>query len=58
MLSRASLLRRALAPAYRMSTARRFLADEAVANENKLKFNFFLPYETIKSNAQVVRGLV
>lgn len=40
---------------------RRYLADDAAAavaaEGNKLKLNFFLPHDTIKSEAPVVRSL-
>lgn len=50
MLSRASLLRRAVA-----TVPRRYFADAAAVSEgNKLKLNFFLPHDSIKSNAEVV----
>lgn len=59
MLSRASTLRRAAYPISRAANAyaqRRALAEQAVAEEgSKLKFNFFLPHDAIKSNAEVVR---
>ena len=53
MFSRATLLRRTANHAN--SAIRRTFATEAVAAEgNKLKLNFFLPHDSIKSNAAVV----
>lgn len=55
MLSRATLLRRAAALS-RRATPQRHFAEQAVAVDgSKLKFNFFLPHDAIKSNAEVVR---
>lgn len=55
MLSRATLLRRAAALS-RRATPQRHFAEQAVALDgSKLKFNFFLPHDAIKSNAEVVR---
>lgn len=55
MLGRAAMLRRAVTHASRFSAPKRTLAEEAVAIEgSKLKFNFFLPHDTIKHNAEVV----
>lgn len=61
MLSRTSSLRRALVSATRYATTtgpRRAMAEAAAASEvdeNKLKLNFFLPNQTLKKEAQVVR---
>lgn len=58
MLSRASALRRAVVSVPRLKTQRRTMAEAAVADavdDNKLKFNFFLPHQTLKDNAHVVR---
>lgn len=55
MLGRAAMLRRAIVSASRSQAPRRFFAEEAVTTAgNKLKFNFFLPHDTIKKNVEVV----
>lgn len=59
MLSRASALRRAAYTVSRAATTpapRRTLAEAVAVEGSKLKFNFFLPHDSIKSNAEVVRA--
>lgn len=57
MLARVPTLRGALVSALRSSAPRRTLAEAAAVDETKLKFNFFLPHQTLKHNAHVVSRL-
>ncbi len=53
MFTRASILRRT-ANAANATVRRSFAAEAAAADGEKLKLNFFLPHDSIKSNAAVV----
>lgn len=57
MLARSALLRNAFNTTTRIASRRTFAdsASAAVSDSDKLSLNFFVPHQTIKQNAQVVR---